>query len=190
MSEWSEYAEAQEQMRPIGEKLGPIGKNAKEVLEGQVKDLWKAEKTVARLEEELKAAKQVLRNISEMTLPATLEDMGLEEVTVSGGIRVAIKESVHASPKADRRDEMYDWLEENGHGGLIKRTGTFSIGIGQERKAKAWIKKIKAYPGRFERKVEPSTLRSFVNEQLKAGVEIPMELFGAYTRRVAQVKSG
>lgn len=180
---WDEYAQSQAERAP------KIGDNFKKVLEDQVKALWEAEKHVADLEEQLKKAKAEVRAISEQQIPSTLEDMGLEEATVTGGLKVMIKESVHASPKADRRDELYDWLEEHGHGGLIKRTGVFQTGRDNEKKFKRWIKSIKTYPGQFNRKVEPSTLRSFVNEQLKEGTEIPMDLFGAYTIRKAQVES-
>lgn len=178
---WEGWVEGQEKVEP--------GANAKSVLEGQVRDLWDAEKEVARLDEELKAAKELARRIAEQQIPATLEDMGLEEVTVTGGLKVKIKQSVHASPKADNREKVYDWLEEHGHGGLIKRQGVFTVGRDNEKKAKRWIKSIKSFPGRYERKVEPSTLRSFVNQCLQDGTEIPMDLFGAYTRRIAEVKS-
>jgi len=182
---WDEYAADAEERKP------EVGDNMKAVLEGQIKDMWEAEKEVARLDQELKDAKAVLTRIGEEQIPKTFEDMGLDDdsvVSVSG-VKVSIKQSVHASPKAARRDEMYDWLEENGHGGLIKRTGVFKTGKDQEKKFKRWIKSIKTYPGNFERKVESATLRAFVNDQLKQGTEIPMDLFGAYTRRVAEIKS-
>jgi len=182
---WEQYAAAKADQKP------EIGDNMKAVLEGQIKDLWEAEKEAARLEEELKEAKAKVRRIAEEQIPKTFEDMGMDDESVVsvGGIKVSIKQSVHASPKAARRDEMYDWLEEHGHGGLIKRTGVFKTGKDQEKKFKRWIKSIKTYPGMFERKVESATLRAFVNDQLKQGTEIPMDLFGAYTRRIAEIKS-
>ncbi|AAT69486.1 gp10 [Alphaproteobacteria phage PhiJL001] len=152
--------------------------------------MWEAEKEVAALEAKLKEAKERLRKYSEETIPNTLEDMGLEEVTVTGGLKVKIRTSVHASPKKENREAVYDWLEKHGHGGLIKRHAIFTVGRDNERQAKSWIKRIKAFPGLFERKVESATLRSFVNQSIEEGTEIPMELFGAYTRRVAEVKSG
>lgn len=186
MSEWETYAEERTEETP------KIGDNMKAVLESQVRELWEAEQHVSELEDELKAAKSRVRNISEQQIPSTFEDMGLDdESTVSvGGVKVTIRQSVHASPKAEDRAAVYDWLEEHGHGGLIKRTGIFKTGRDNEEKFKRWISSIKTYPGEFNRKVEPATLKAFVNEQLAAGVEIPMELFGAYTRRTAKVKSG
>jgi len=40
---------------------------------------------------------------------------------------------------------------------------------------------------RTDRKVEPSTLRSWIGEQLEAGAEVPLELFGAWEQRVARI---
>lgn len=176
---WEKYAREQESIEP--------GSNAKAVLEGQVHDLREAEKIVAFLEAELKEAKKKVRHIAEEVIPATLEDMGLEEVTVKGGLKVKVKQLVYASPRKENREKVYDWLEEHGHGGLIKRHGIFTVGRENEKKAKAWIKRIKSFPGRFERKVEPSTLSAFVRQELESGTEIPMDLFGAHPKRVAKV---
>lgn len=185
MSEWGDYAAEAEARRE------PVGDNAKAVLDSQVTELWEIEKEIADLEEQLKKAKERHRKMAEHTIPATFEDMGLDDDSVIkvGGVQITIKQSVHASPKAANREDVYDWLERHGHGGLIKRTGVFRTGRDNEKKFRRWIKSIKTYDGTFERKVEPATLRSFVKEQLAQGNEIPMDLFGAYTRRVATVKA-
>ena len=179
--EWGDYANEQESKR------AEIGDNSKSALTGLVTQLYEAEADVARLDDELKAAKKRVVNISEEQLPEMLQDMGLEEGTVEGGLSIAIEEKVHASPKKDNREKVYDWLEEHGHGGLVKRTGVFTVGRNEEKKFRRWLKSIKTYAGVFQRKVEPATLTKFVNDQLKAGTDIPMELFGAYTRRAAKV---
>lgn len=169
------------------DKAPEIGDNARGVLMDQVTKLYEAEVRVAELETELKEAKQIVRNISEEQIPSTLEDMGLEEAVVDGGLKISIKETTHASPKADNRETVYNWLEEHGYGGLIKRNAIFRIGRDKEDEARALVASVKDFPGSFERKVEPATLKKFVNDALAEGVEVPMELFGAYTRRVAKV---
>lgn len=166
------------------------GANAKAVLEDQIRQLDVEDKEIERIEEELKAAKARRTKLVEQIIPQTFEDMGLDDDSVIkvDGKAVTIKTTIYASPKAADREQVYDWLEENGHGGLIKRTGVFETGRDNEAKFRRWINSIKTYPGEFKRTVAPQTLKAFVSEQLDAGEDIPMELFGAYTRRVATVK--
>ncbi len=181
--DWEAYADEQDGKTPT------MGDNAKAVLSSQISQLAMEDAEIERLEAELKAAKERRTKLVETVIPATFEDMGLDDESVMkvDGKGVTIQTVTYASPKAADREKVYDWLEEHGHGGLIKRTGVFKTGRDNEKKFKAWIKSIKTYPGDFQRKVEPATLKAFVNEQLKAGTEIPMTLFGAYTKRVAKV---
>jgi len=181
--DWEAYADEQEATPP------KMGNNTKAVLEDQIRQLKLEDEEIDRLEAELKTAKERRTKLVELTIPATFEDMGLDDDSVIkvDGKAVTIITSTFASPKAADREKVYDWLEEHGHGGLIKRTGIFQTGRDNEKKFKSWIDSIKTYPGTFSRKVEPTTLKAFVNEQLKAGTEIPMDLFGAYTKRVAKV---
>lgn len=166
-----------------------IGDNVKSVLEGQVKDLLAAEHEIVDLEVKLAEAKAKFTRLAEQVIPATMEDMGQTKASLVSGVTVEVTRKVFASPPKAKREDMYDWLERNGHGGLIKRQGIFTVGRDNEAKAKRWIKSIKSFPGRFERKVEPQTLRAFVSNALDEGLEIPMETFGAYTKRIAVVKS-
>lgn len=182
---WEEWVEEQVPTREA------LGGNAKAVLSAQIKDLREAEKEVIRLDEELKKAKERVKNISEHVIPSTFEEMEIDDESkiVVDGFSVTIKQTIHATPKAARREEMYAWLEERGHGGLIKRKAIFDLGRMPAEEAQEWIDGIEDQRGKFERKVEPMTLKSFVKDQIEEGTEIPMDLFGAYTRRVAEVKS-
>ena len=167
----------------------PADDNVRSVLEGQVKDLFAAEHKVVSLELELSKAKEEYNRLAEHVIPNTMEDLGQSHAKLLNGVTIEIKQKVFASPPKNKREDCYDWLERNGHGGLIKRQGIFAVGKDNEAKAKRWIKSIKSFPGRFERKVEPQTLRAFVTNALEEGLEIPMQTFGAYTKRVAIVKS-
>lgn len=183
-TDWEAYAEEQ------GDTAPTPGANAKAVLEDQIKQLNEEDEAIAKLEEDLKQAKARRVKLVENIIPETFADMGLDDDSVIkvDGKAVTIKTTVYASPKAENRGKVYDWLEENGHGGLIKRTAIFKTGRDNEAKFRRWIKSITTYDGEFAKSVAPATLKAFVNEQLQAGTEIPMDLFGAYTRRIATVK--
>jgi hypothetical protein len=182
MSDWEDYAASVEEREPSAE--------AKSELEELARDLLSANEDVARLELKLKDAKKKASNISEQLIPAKFQDMGLDynSVISLGGVQITIKEKLFAAPKAERRDEAYDWLEERGYSGLIKRKAVFHIGLGREEEAKEWIESVTDYIGTFERKVEPMTLKKFVSDKIKGGEEIPMDLFGAWMKTETVIK--
>jgi hypothetical protein len=164
------------------------GDNAIAVISGLVDDLQRADEEVERLEEELKKAKAAARELREVKIPERMEDMEVEELTTKSGVKVKIEEKVSASPKKDDRESAWDWLEDNGHGALVKRQAIFAFGKGEdEEKAAREMIAGASRPGRFERGVHPSTLSSWVREQLEEGTEIPMELLGV--RRVRRAKT-
>lgn len=184
--EWEAFAAEQ------GDTPPEAGSNMKAVLEDQIKQLDMEDQEIARLEAALKEAKDRRTKLVEMVIPETFADMGLDDDSVIkvNGKGVTIKEHVFASPKAADKPKVYDWLEEHGHGGLIKRVVTVPFGRGKEEQEAA-EKLVADYPdhnGVFERKVAPQTLRSFVTQELANGTDIPMELFNVTTKRVAQVK--
>ena len=188
-SAWEGYAAEQE-----GKVEEPLVDNAKAVLSGLINDLWAAEKKVEELEENLKEAKAEVRKIGEQKIPKVFEDMEIDDESVVrvNGVGVTIKTNVTATPKKENRDGVYDWLEEHGHGGIVKRKALFDLGRMKPEEAAEFLQGVEnatSRSGKFERKVEPATLKSFVNKGLAEGVEIPMEMFGVYVKRVADIKS-
>ena len=74
-----------------------------------------------------------------------------------------------------------DWLEDQGHGGLIKRTVSVAFNRDQENEA---VKLMDELSSEFsgvsqDHKVESATIRAFIREQLEEGVDFPMDMFGA-----------
>lgn len=152
----------------------------------------KAELAVAELESKLQRANEALRNISENLLPTVMQELKLETFRTTDGLDISINEIVRASiPKAGQ-EKAFNWLDGNGHGGMIKRTFTVSFGRDEERWASKFARDLKQRKREVDvkqdKKVENSTLRAFIREQLDAGAEIDLKMFGAFLQRVAKVK--
>ena len=170
-------------------KEAKIGDNSMTALEEQVKLLLEAQAKEARLELELKDAQAATRRIAEETLPATLEDLGIEdEVTVRGGIKLKINEKTFITPKKSEKPKLYDWLEKNGHGGMIKRKVVFDVGKDKEEEAKKLVEDTPQFHGSFERDVHHQTLLAFVNGALRDGNDLPIDLLGLHQKKVVEVK--
>ena len=144
---------------------------------------------VERLEEELKFAKLRAQDLAERVLPEIMEEMGLTDFTTTSGVKIALKETVHASITKAKQAAAMTWLDDNGHGGLIKRHIRVAFDRSQTDDAESLLQELS---GRFvntacDMKVESSTLRAWVREQLEAGAPIDQDLFGVHVRKVVKI---
>lgn len=148
-----------------------------------------AQKTVVDAEETLKEAKQIERELSAKALPEAMDAVGMESFTVDGRM-IKVSDALRCSVPVANRDECYDWLEAGGNGGMVKRNVVVSLSCNQEGEAAQLVGELaeKYENVKTERKVEPSTLKKFIREELEAGREIDLALFGAENFRIAKIK--
>jgi len=114
-----------------------------------------------------------LKDVVEKKLPDAMRAARLETWPMPGGAHFELSTIVNAGIPKDPQAtyEAHRWLEEHGHGSLIKRR--ISIFFGREEID--WAKKFmrdcarRKKPLKLEEKewVEPQTLGSFVREQLR-----------------------
>jgi hypothetical protein len=148
-----------------------------------------AELEAAKLEEQLAAAKAQVTDLAERQIPELMDGLGLKTFTTTSGFRVDVKRTIRASIPAAKKDEAMRWLDDNGHSGLIKRSVLVAFDREQEKDARKLEQQLgkKFENVKTELKVEPSTLRAFIGEQLALGAEMPLELFGAWEQRIAKI---
>lgn len=181
MNDWSDHV-----------KDAPeIGHNSSGVIGSHIRSLLEARRNVARIEDELKQAKALERQISEQTIPDAFEFLGLDPNSslVVDGFKVTLKTVSTVQPKAANREKLWDWLQENGHAALVKRKVVFSLGRDSDAQAAELLEAHPELGGEFERTVHPATLKSWVLSTLKDGEEIPLDLVGLRQVRQAEVKS-
>ncbi len=150
-----------------------------------------AEAKVTQLEDDLKTAKVMLREISERRLPELMDSIGMEKFKTKDGIEINVRERIHASIPEINAGKAFSWLEEHGEGGLIKRQFTIEF----DKAELAWAKKFEAdckkrkKPLRLKRKetVHPMTLGAYIGEALANGVDVPLDLFGAFRQRFTKI---
>jgi hypothetical protein len=150
-----------------------------------------AERTTEEAEEALKKAKAKEATLREETIPNAMFELELKELKLSTGEKISIKQDVFASIPEDKKQFCYDWLKENGFGGIIK----FVVGVAfgkapdDEEGRKAHEEKIeKLIEGLIEQGHEPEisesvhaqTMAAFLREQIATGnPDFPLDLFGA-----------
>ena len=140
------------------------------------------EDEIKQLEEQLKAKAKAARKLSQEIIPAKMQALGLESLTLKDGSAVKVKQLVQASIPVRHRETAFQWLRDHGHGDLIKNQVSAEFGKGEDKSAGDFIDNIKSlgYEPKQKVWVEPMTLKAFVREQISEGVDIPMETFGIF----------
>lgn len=147
---------------------------------------------VAELEKQLEEARGRLRGISDRQLPEKMDELGMEEFKTRSGLHIRIKEAIRTSIPKTRQAEAFEWLRQNGYGGLIKRIVAVKFGKGEDEVAEKLARDLARDLANGREvddtaSVHPSTLLSFVTEQLANGVDLPLDLFGVHRQRTSVI---
>mgnify|MGYP001595535252 CR=1 FL=1 len=127
-------------------------------------------------------------------IPALMASAGgIEKFKLEDGREVALRDELYASITEANRPGAFAWLEEHGHGDVIKDELKIMLGRGDTAKARAESLIAKAEAEGItdysrKRVVAPNTLQALLKEQLAEGVEVPKETFGVFQQRRAIIK--
>lgn len=146
---------------------------------------------VEELTNELATAKRDLARIETEDLPELMAEIGLTSVSLEDGSVVEVKQDVTCGISEDRRDAAHAWLIENGFGGLIKTEVVVAFGRGEKDAADEFSAEVIQLTGQHptvKETVHAATLKSFVKEQLEAGVAIPFDTFAIHPFNKAKLK--
>lgn len=171
-----------------------IGGNLMARIEGLAQDQMDAETRVANLEEQLTEAKATLKNLAETKMPNLLDeaDLGESEIVTPAGHKIKMHEAIRGSIPKGNEEKAFKWLEDNKNGKLIKRTFAIEFGKDQEKWADKFERDCaqRKKPLNIKRKkgVNTNTLQAFIKKSLEDGMDIPLDVFGAYRQRFAKIK--
>lgn len=168
---------------------------------GDVKDVAQLCEQYAQTEKAIDQADQLKKELTAMKeklsyelIPQAMQQLGLQTLELKTGEKIAIKPLLRVTPKVEDRPVVYQWLRDNGFGDLVKNEISASFGKGEDAKAenfKQEVIKLGLLPKQVE-KVEPSTLRAFVNEQVveKGRDDLPLDKFGAFIGQQTKITKG
>jgi HPt (histidine-containing phosphotransfer) domain-containing protein len=168
---------------------------------GDVKDVAKLCEQYAQTEKAIDQADQLKKELTDMKeklsyelIPQAMQELGLQTLQLKTGEKIQIKPLLRVTPKVEDRPVVYQWLRDNGFGDLVKNIISASFGRGEDVKAedfKKEVEKLGLMP-KQEEKVEPSTLRAFVNEQVveKGRDDLPLDKFGAFIGQQTKITKG
>ena len=148
-----------------------------------------AEEDVKSKSDMLDRAKERLRVLKEEAVPGIMQELGLTYLTLDTGKKLSIKQDVYASIAAGDKDKAFLWLDEHNFGGLIKVDIKVSYGKGERDNAIEFYNQCTGLglSAALSEGIHAQTLKAFLNEQIRNGAEIPLELFGARPIWVAKI---
>jgi len=139
----------------------------------------------------LEEATAAMRRTEMEDLPELMHEVGLLSVKLEDGSVVELTDEIDCGISEANREEAHRWLVDHGFGGLIKTEVTVTFGRGEHDEAEEFGEQVARDTGHTPEiieRVHPSTLRSFVKEQLEKGAAVPFDIFGVRPYSKAKIK--
>ena len=148
--------------------------------------LKKIEDEIAAIEEQLKKKKAEGDDISSRVIPELLAEQGLSEIKLADGSKVSVKKEFRCTlPKDEaKRQAAYNWLRDQGLGDIIKNNVFVTFGKGEDDKAKSLIDLAveNGYEPSQKSDVAWNTLTALYEERVKAGLDMPSDVFSLWIK--------
>ena len=180
-----------ELVKQMQEDAASIPTNNLEKIGAVANDIADTQEEISKIKENLKKKEDYHKKLSQEILPSLFSEVGLSELKLADGRKIKVSEYFTATPLKENRGKVFQWLRDNGFGDLVKNQVTCSFGRNEDEKASGLMSDLsdKGLEPAQREWVEPSTLRAFVREQYEAGIELPMDLLGAFVGHKTTIKS-
>ena len=160
---------------PSDESLQSIAKLAREFVAADVH--------IRSLKMELEKVEKYYEEISTVKLPDAMNAIGMAEFKLSNGYTLSVIPVFNVRLPKNKIDAADEWLDNNGHSGMIKRV--LQVAINNEIPSDVVEKlKIEIEEQGFEyeevKNVHWATIQSWANEMKTEGEIIPEEIFTVY----------
>lgn len=127
-------------------------------------------------------------DIQTRQIPDALLEAGVTEIKTLDGLKVSTKLFVGGIP-AEKKTEVYNWLDANGHGDVIKRSVAVNFTKGEEQAASHTMQLLRdAGLAPMEKQdVHYQTFSALMKELSLKGVNIPLDQWGVYYGQKATI---
>lgn len=144
---------------------------------------------ISDLQEKIKGLARQKAEIESKKLPDLLHQAGVKEITTLEGLKVSTKFIVGAIP-AESKERAYEWLDQNGHSGIIKRELKLQFDRGASEKAEAAAQQMRemGFDPVLKMDVHPQTFMAFAREQIQSGKMLPLDQWGVFYGDKAVIK--
>jgi len=147
------------------------------------------EQLVEEKQASLKSTQKELKTLSEEEIPALLSEVGLSEITLTNGKKISTSAYYYGRITEHNQQEAFEWLQDNGHGDIIKNVVSVSFGRDEDVNAEKLLSNLQdnGYTTNGKKWVEPMTLKAFIREQVEGGNDLPLETFNVYVGQKTRI---
>lgn len=156
--------------------------DAAKTLSDKVLKLKDLEDEIANAEASINKLKEQARILSQVEIPAMMQEMHITKLKLKDGESVEVKPFYSASIIPEVQEQAFEWLRNNGLGDIIKNDVTVTFGRGEDNKAAQYAVLARGQGFEPVQKVgvHAQTLKAVVRERLEAGQEMPSDLFKTF----------
>lgn len=151
------------------------------------------EDEIAAMEEQMKEKQARIKDLSTRQIPDLMSSIRLTELRLTDGRKIAIRPDILASVSKERMPQVLAWLQAHNAQAIAKQKLMVDINDLTEPERAALTQAVENLGARptIDASIHPSTLRSFVKEQLEQGTpDFPRELFGVHEGSKAVITTG
>ena len=156
--------------------------DAAKTLSDKVLKLKDLEDEISNAEESLNKLKEQARILSQIEIPAMMQEMHITKLKLKDGESVEVKPFYSAAIIPEVQEQAFTWLRNNGLGDIIKNDVIVTFGRGEDNKAAQYAVLARGQGFEPVQKVgvHPQTLKAIVRERIEAGQDMPSDLFKTY----------
>ncbi len=134
----------------------------------------------------LKLLGEAERHLSTEIIPELMDKLDLSKVALKNGQVVSCRPFYQGKIRSEHEEQAFDWLEQNGHGGVVKGNLTIPFAKGDKDKIVQIGKSIKQMHGidvEINQSVHHSTMKALIREINESGKSMPGEHFDVFIGR-------
>jgi len=156
--------------------------DAAKTLSDKVLKLKDLEDEILNAEESINKLKEQARILSQVEIPAMMQEMHITKLKLKDGESVEVKPFYSAAIIPEVQEQAFTWLRNNGLGDIIKNDITVTFGRGEDNKAAQYAVLARGQGFEPVQKVgvHPQTLKAVVRERIESGQDMPSDLFKTY----------
>ena len=119
-----------------------------------------------------------------------LQSKGVSELKLTDGSKVTTKEQLYCSISEENKQAAHNWVRNQGDGDIIKNVVSVDFKKGEDKVAQEFkqLAKDSGLVPNESSSIHPSTLRSYLNNKAKEGVNFDEKLFGAFRLNKVSIK--
>ena len=166
--------------------------DAAKSLSDKVLELRDLEDEIQNAEDSINKLKEKAKILSQIEIPAMMQDMHITKLKLKDGESVEVKPFYYASVSqginetesdyAQRKEQAFTWLRNNGLGDIIKNDITVTFGKGEDNKAAQYavLARGQGFEPVQKEGVHSQTLKAVVRERIESGLDMPSDLFKTF----------